>query len=106
MQTRDRADSPQTGPHEAEGIAVSATRQEKGEIMDERRTVDELRSLMRQVYLPGAVRENVLLEAAHPDVAEPTGASTTRTVRARLTGSFVCCPLTYGFLRNAQRCLL
>ncbi len=52
-------------PHEAEGIAVSATRQEKGEIMDERRTVDELRSLMRQVYLPGAVRENVLL-AFHP----------------------------------------
>lgn len=46
--------------------------------MDERRTVDELRSLMRQVHLPGAVRENVLLEAAHPDVAEPTGASTKR----------------------------
>ena len=77
MQTRDRADSPQTGPHKAKGIAVSATRQEKGEIMDEKRTVDELRSLMRQVHLPGAVRENVL-EAAHPDVAEPTGASTKR----------------------------
>lgn len=45
--------------------------------MDEKRTVDELRSLMRQVHLPGAVRENVL-EAAHPDVAEPTGASTKR----------------------------